>query len=151
MRLSRFVACLAVALALSLGIAYALRQRPVLFHVWAETDCACGDYHEDVTGLRVLNPFRDLAPEQSATTFLEELRNGQCTAVASLCQYALVEHRVSEWRLANRQDRNDRVLLYYKLTKYATAETKYSFTGEGLIEVVRTQSGWEVANYSSYF
>jgi hypothetical protein len=139
------------ALVLSLGAAFALRRRPILFHIFADTGCACGDYHEEVTGLIVRNPFRDSSPEKSAARFLEELRNDRCTATPSLCQYALDGHRVSEWRLVNRLDRGNGVLLYYKLTKYGAPDPRYKLSGEGLIEVVRTQGGWAVANYSSYF
>jgi hypothetical protein len=42
-------------------------------------------------------------------------------------------------------------LLYYKLTKDGALDPKYKLSGEGLIEVVRSQGGWAVANYSSYF
>jgi hypothetical protein len=148
-----WIATRAVAgtLVLFLGVAHTLRQRPVLIHVFADTDCACGEYHEEVTGLIVRNPFRDSSPEQSAATFLEELRNGRCAVNASLCQYALDGHRVSDWRLANRQDRGNRVLLYYKLTKYAASSPEYRLSGEGLIGIVRTQGGWTVWDYSSYF
>jgi hypothetical protein len=149
--LSRFIVSLAGALILFLGVAYALRHKPVLFHILAETGCACGEYQEGVTGLIVRNPFRDATPEKSAAKFLEELRDGRCVADPSLCHYALHRGRVSDWRLANRQDRSDRVLLYYKLTPYPETELKHRLSGEGLIEVVRAQSGWAVASYSCYF
>ena len=55
----RFVACLAGTLLLLLGAAYTLRRRPILLHVFADTGCACGEYHDEVTGLIVRNPFRD--------------------------------------------------------------------------------------------
>ena len=143
--------CLAGALLLLLGAAYTLRRRPILIHAFADTGCACGEYHGEVTGLIVRNPFRDPLPEQSAARFLNELRNGGCTADASLCQYALDGHRVSDWRLANRHDNGHSVLLYYKLAKYAASDRKYELTGEGQIEVVPTNGSWTVANYSSYF
>jgi hypothetical protein len=142
---------LAAALTLLAGSAFALRHTPVLFHILAETDCACGDYHGEVTGVTVRNPFRDTSPELSAERFLEDLRNGRCTVDVMLCQYALEGHRVSDWRLANRQDRTDGVRLYYRLTKFAEPDPKYKLTGEGLIEVVSTQGRWTVTNYSSYF
>ena len=47
--------------------------------------------------------------------------------------------------------RGNGVLLYYKLTKYGALDPNYKLSGEGLIEVVRSQGGWAVANYSSYF
>lgn len=50
-------------------------RRPVLLHVFADTGCACGEYHAQVTGLMIRNPFRDRSPEERAAKFLEELRN----------------------------------------------------------------------------
>jgi hypothetical protein len=147
----RFVACLAAALLLVLGVAYTLRRRPILLHVFADTGCACGEYHDEVTGLIVRNPFRDPLPEHSAAKFLKELREGHCTVDALLCQYALDGHRVSDWRLVNRHDNGHGVQLFYKLTKYAARDPKYELSGEGLIEVVPMHSSWTVANYSSYF
>lgn len=134
-----------------LGAAYALRRRPILLHVFADTGCACGDYHEEVTGIIVRNPFRDASPEKAAAKFLEELRDGRCLADSSLCQYALPDHCISDWRLANRRETRSGIQLFYKLTKYRKSDAKWRLTGEGLIELVPGRGTWIVANYSSYF
>jgi hypothetical protein len=147
----RLAGCLAGGLLLLLGAAYMLRRRPILLHAFADTGCACGEYPAEVTGLIGRNPFRDSLPEQSAAMFLNELREGGCTADASLCQYALDGHRVSGWRLVNRHDDSDGVRLFYKLTKYAAFNAKHELSGEGQIEVVQTNGSWRVAGYSSYF
>jgi hypothetical protein len=148
----RLVLASAVGLALVvLGTAYALRGRPVLLHVMAESGCACGEYHEEVTGIVVRNPFRDGSPEQSGAGFLQDLSNGRCVDSSSVCEYALPDHRVSEWRLVNRRDTRNRVQLFYKLTKYGELNQKYKMTGEGLIEVQPANGAWIVTNYSSYF
>jgi len=135
--------------ALLAGAAYAIR-RPVLIHLFAETDCACGDYHEEVTGWIVRNPLRDHAPELAASRFLDQLRRGQCSRGPKECEYDL-EHRVSDWRLGVREDRNGRVLLYYRLTECGVTEPEHSLTGEGLIQVAHEQGSWKVVSYSSYF
>jgi hypothetical protein len=143
-----------IAVTILIGIFYGfafISRKPVLFQVLADSNCACGDYHQDVTGLIALNPFRDRSPENAAGTFLENLRNGRCTADTSICRYALDNHRVSAWRLANVRNVGNRTLLYYKLTKFGSDEAKYRLQGEGLIEVIHAQDGWTVANYSSYF
>jgi hypothetical protein len=49
------VGSLSATLTQSSTVAFARGQRPVLFHILAETECACGDYHEEVTGLIVRN------------------------------------------------------------------------------------------------
>src|SRR5215470_2783289 len=64
---------------------YAIR-RPVLIHLFAETGCACGDYHEEVTGWIVRNPLRDHAPELAASRFLDQLRRGQCSGDTEECR-----------------------------------------------------------------
>jgi hypothetical protein len=125
-----------------------IQGKPVLLHALAETGCACGEYHEDVTGLVVFNPFRNRSPERSAEQFFEELRSGECIAATSLCQYALNGHRVSEWRLANARKVGDGQFLYYKLTKM---DSPNRLTGEGTVKVMRAQNKWTVVYYSSYF
>lgn len=139
------------AVTVLLILAVAVWQKPVVLHVFADSGCACGEYHAEVTGLVVRNPFRDRSPEDNASQFLGDLRNGQCTVDDAVCGYALVGHRVSDWRLRNRHDEGDHVELYYKFTKYGATEPQYKLTGEGLIELARTRSGWRVVNYSAYF
>jgi hypothetical protein len=136
---------------LSAVLVFAFLRRPVLLHVLSETGCACGEYHPEVTGVIVLNPLRDRAPEQSAATFLEDLRNGKCNVNDSLCAYALKNHRVSDWRLKSRLDDLHRVQLYYTLTQYGVTEPEHGLTGEGSIEVTQNEGSWAVTNYSSYF
>ena len=95
--------------------------------------------------------FRDRSPENRATIFLEDLRNGKCALVDSIYAYALKNHRISEWRLENRSDDRDHIQLYYKLTKYGVIEPEYRLTGDGLIELARNEGSWTVVNYSNYF
>jgi hypothetical protein len=150
-QLRYFLAFSAAAFMLFVVFAYTLRQRPILLHILAETNCACGDYHQQVTGLIVRNPFRDPSPEQSATRFLEEVRDDKCTINAALCGYTRNGHRVSEWRLGIRRDLGQHVYLYYRLTKSDALEAKNRLSGEGEIELVLVQRKWVVLNYSSYF
>jgi hypothetical protein len=139
--------------------AYRMRSRPVLMHLLAETDCACGDFHEEVSGLVIRNPFRDRAPEKAANLFFEKLRQGQCAGYPAdpamgiqLCKYALEEHSVANWRLVNRQDQEQHVLLYYKLTKLGVENLPHhNLTGEGEVAVTETGGKWFVTGYSSYF
>ena len=139
------------AAALLVILAFALWRKPVLLHVLAETGCACGEYHAEVTGLVVRNPFRNRSPERTASLFLEDLRNGRCKADDAVCGYALERHRISDWRLRNRVDTGDHVELYYRLTKYGVTEPEYKLTGEGLVELARTGTAWRVVGYSAYF
>ncbi len=132
-------------------LAFALWRKPVLLHVLADTGCACGEYHAEVTGLVVRNPFRDRSPEDTASRFLEDLRNGRCTVNDTVCGYALERHRISDWRLRNRVDSGDHVELYFKLTKYGVTEPEHNLTGEGLVELARTSTAWSVVGYSAYF
>jgi hypothetical protein len=81
--------CAIVAAAAAIATAMALGHKPVVFHAFAERDCACGDFHDKVTGLVVRNSFRDLAPERAADSFLASLRANQCSVGNELCDYAL--------------------------------------------------------------
>jgi hypothetical protein len=60
-------------------------------------------------------------------------------------------HRVSDWRVANLREDDDRAALYYKLTKLGIYESRFRLTDEGLLELTHTKDGCKVANYSSYF
>ena len=120
-------------------------------------DCPCGDYHEDVTGLIALNPLRNRAPEQLATQFLSDLRQGKCqtTSEPSVCQYGLTEARpLLDWRLRNRRDSGSRVSLFYMLKgKHRPGRDIYPHDawGEGMVEVERSGMQWRVSNYSVYY
>jgi hypothetical protein len=66
------------SLVVLVGAAFGPLRTPVLLH-FTETDCACGEYRDEVTGVTIQNPLRDTSPERSAAKFLEGLRNGRCT------------------------------------------------------------------------
>lgn len=141
---------MAVLVVCIIGVS-AISNRPVLVHVFAEWDCACGDFHDKVTGIAILNPLRDRHPEQVADAFLKGLQANHCEADDEICEYALPRHRISDWRLVNRADNADTVKLYFQLTKYGTSGPGFSLSGEGMILLVKGTTGWQVTNYSSYF
>jgi hypothetical protein len=120
-------------------------------------DCPCGDYHEDVTGLIALNPLRNRAPEDVAGRFLSDLRSGKCepTVDVTTCHYGLVEARpLLDWKLRNRQDRTDKVSLFYVLKGRGRPGTDiypHDAWGEGMVEVQRTGTQWRVSNYGVYY
>jgi hypothetical protein len=58
------------------ALAYTHRQNPMLLHIFADSSCACSDYDEEISGLTLLNPFRNPSPEASANNFLEDIRQG---------------------------------------------------------------------------
>ncbi|MGO9130649.1 MAG: hypothetical protein ACLQIS_13075 [Bryobacteraceae bacterium] len=99
----------------------------------------------------VLNPLRDRSPEYAANGFLADLRAGNCSVSRELCAYALPEHRVSNWQLANREDAADSVALYFKLTKHGESDPWYNLTGEGAVYLRKHTTGWSVTFFSSYF
>ncbi|WP_394766476.1 hypothetical protein [uncultured Paludibaculum sp.] len=128
-----------------------ISRRPVLVQLFGEWGCACGDYHEKVTGVVIRNPLRDRQPERVAGNFLDGLKANRCSANVHLCEYALPSHRISDWRLVNREDAGESVRLYFKLTKYGTSNPGYHLTGEGMVQIERRKGSWQVTAYSSYF
>ncbi len=143
--------CAIVGIAAAIGALLAIRSGPTLLRAFGDTGCACGDYHAKVTGLTILNPFRDRSPEIIANDFLADLRANKCSASQKLCGYALPEHRISDWRLVGREDTRGLVALFFKLTKYHAPGLGYDMTGEGTIQLRQDARGWRVVFYSSYF
>lgn len=148
------VALLSIVTVFSL-MAYARRQNPMLLHLFADSSCTCSDYDEEVTGLTLLNPFRDRLPEAGANVFLEEIKQGRCPIMASnlsddACAWLVDHRRVSEWKLISRQDHPQRASLYYKLTKFG-AGPRYRLTGVGLVEVVETNGNWKASVFDAQF
>ena len=142
--------CLALAV-VTLAAVLLARRTPVLVHLLGEGDCACGDFHAEVTGIAVWNPLRDRGPEDAAVAFLSGLRNGRCSGSRDLCSYALPRHRISDWQLRNRRDTGGEVTLYFYLTKFGVSDPAYNLTGEGAVGVRKHSRGWAVTYYSSYF
>ncbi len=145
------MACAVAGIGVAIIGAAMISGRPVLVQLFGEWGCACGDYHEKVTGIVVRNPLRDRQPEHVAGEFLDALKTNRCVANADVCGYALPSHRIFDWRLVNREDAHDSVRLYFKLTKYGTSNPAYDLTGEGVVQVERSKGRWQVAAYSSYF
>jgi hypothetical protein len=125
-------------------------RRPILAHTLGDWDCACGNWHIKTTRHVIWNPLRNRAPEVAAHEFLANLRANRCFVRRELCEDALARHRVSDWRLAYREDDGDTVSLYLELTKYGGGP-EYNPTGAGVIEVQRGVTGWVVNGFDCYF
>lgn len=125
-------------------------RRPIIANTLGEWDCACGDWYIKTTRLVLWNPLRDRAPEREAEFFLAGLRENKCTASRGLCESALPNHRVSNWKLAYREDADDHVTLYFKLTKY-DGSPQSELTGQGAVTTERRGARWAITGYDSYF
>lgn len=145
---------------LALLLAFVLTSRPRIsrtaIQLFAGTSC-CGEYHSEVTGFILLNPLRNRTPEDLATNFLNDLKEGKCaeTVPASVCRQGLVFSRpVLDWKLKNRRDYDDKVLLLYVIKgKYRTGVDVYpqDAWGEGVVELARTQDRWNIYGYGAYY
>jgi hypothetical protein len=137
--------------------AWTHRSRPVLFELLHETNCACGNFHEEISGLTWLNPFRERSPEYAADHFFEELEKKNCpdNTTEGICHYALEEVRpVIKWKLRNRKESVGRVSLYYSLRgRYRPDHDLYPHDswGEGMVEVQRSGDKWRVTGYGAYY
>jgi hypothetical protein len=124
--------------------------------LFADTNCACGDYQEDLSGIVILNPFRDRAPEDSATRFLSDLKNSKCAATdPALCTYALHTARpVLDWKLVNRRDTSELTSLFYRLKgKYreGTDLTPGDAWGEAMLQVQHRDARLQVVSFDVYY
>jgi hypothetical protein len=120
--------------------------------------CPCPTFHEEVTGLIVLNPLRDREPEKVASQFLADLRNGKCNAdestVPGVCKAALERRPVLDLRLRNRKDASNAVVLFYlfkgKFRPDRDIDPEDAW-GEGIVQVKRIGTEWRVTNYGSRY
>ena len=148
---------LMVGLALTVLVAalsWRRRDGMVLVHAFAETGCACGEFHEGVTGINLLNPLKDRQPEKAAEKFFQEAAHGRCSAQydAELCQYYEREAPVKGWKLVNAVSNGDGIDLFYKLDSSRQDRlANTSWTGEGCVHVRRLAGGWQASWYSAYF
>jgi hypothetical protein len=109
-----------------------------------------------VTGLIVLNPIRNRAPEKVAAQFLSELRNGKCEArtVPWLCNDAFERRPVLDWRLKNRTDSGNKVVLFYLIKGKFRPDRDIDpedAWGEGMVQVERVETVWHVTNFGSRY
>ena len=120
--------------------------------------CPCPTFHQEVTGLIVLNPLRNRAPEKVAIQFLSDLRNGKCDAdestVSWLCKDALQRRPVLDLRLRNRKDVGSTVMLFYLFKGKVRPDRDIDpedVWGEGMVQVERIGTDWKVTNYGSRY
>ena len=94
-------------------------NRLVLVQLFKNTDCACGDYQEELSGFIILNPFRDRSPEQTADHFFRALQSGNCPPQysSSVCSYYREGHEVDGWTLRNAHTGNNSATLFYRLRR----------------------------------
>jgi hypothetical protein len=109
-----------------------------------------------VTGLIVLNPLRDRAPEKVATQFLHDLKNGKCEAksVPWLCKDALERRPILDLKLKNRKDLGNAVMLFYLFKGKFRPDRDINLEdawGEGMVQVERIGTEWKVTNYGSRY
>jgi len=130
------------------------RKNLMLVHVFSDTSCACGDFHEEVSGLNILNPLRDRQPERAAEEFFHASSTGRCPTLydTGLCQYSETQGSVRGWKLVNAKRSSDGIDLFYKLDSSRRASTSQpSWTGEGCVHLIRIAGVWRVASYGAYF
>ena len=155
------VRVVALVLTIICLVALAIAARPHFsrnaIQLFAERNCACGEFHEEVTGLIVLNPLRERTPEMIAARFLSDLKDGKCAATVPplVCQQGLTNSRpVLDWKLRNRSDANGKVsLFYYVKGKYRNDVDTYPHDawGEGIVQVEQMGNSWKVYGYGAYY
>lgn len=124
--------------------------RPVLFYI--PSDCNCSDYSDRIDGFAVLNPFRNRAPEQAANGFLSDLRDGRESHYATAQLVSELRGpsggtRRLQWRLKFRENKGDRVLLYYQLDATGAADIALEYGSEGMIEVDKIKGVWKADRF----
>lgn len=78
--------------------------------------------HRGEPGFVLFNPFRDKEPEKSADQFLTGLKAGKCSEVVinlpaerqqHICEKQ-EEYPLKSWELKNREDKTEKITLYYR-------------------------------------
>jgi hypothetical protein len=120
---------------------------PVLFH-WPG-ECVCTDYSPEVEGFTIWNPLRNHAPERAAERFLEDYSDGKESAFAEPGLAKTMTHEGSRirWKLKDREDKRDVVLLFYSLDDTGTALVDYE--GEGMITMKKVRRNWKADEFNA--
>ena len=126
-------------------VVWALASGPVLFHARmfeTDDDRSCGRSPGAEMGAAVMNPLRSRSPERLADEFLMAASRGTCLPAWSERTCELVrQHPIhaKAWRLANRLDTTDKVVLFYGLRPPGPACYVVTLDRSG---TVWTVSGW---------
>ena len=134
------------AMGVGSSLIVARHKHPVLLHLFAS--CACTDFSEEVTGFTLFNPFRDRAPEAAADSFLGDIRQGRCLVDGQAidCTRTNLKPLAFEWRLKNRRNMSDQVVLYYQFTRLDGAHVE-RWSGEGVVGVSEIKGIWKPRSF----
>lgn len=134
-------------------LAWLLASKPVLFRsrlLATAADRSCRDYAGDEVRIAVLNPFRSRSPERVANAFLRAVSKAQCSPDWNerTCKF-VEQHPVpaQSWRLADRYDSDEYVMLIYWLDLRVPAKPARSACWPFSVQLRRTGATWKVSGF----
>jgi len=131
---------------------FCLGQPSVLVHFKDQAAVDPGD------GLFVIfNPTRNREPEYAANSLLENFKVGRChQAIGALpkdeyspntCEKE-EEYKLTSWKLADRKDETDKVILHFKASRKDHPGNAY---GNVWITAKKYKDGWKVVRYEAWY
>jgi hypothetical protein len=119
-------------------------RRPVLF--------TFADFGEiSRPSIAIFNPLRDRTPERIADEMLDDLRRGDVDVAMSQVQGGASpeiadkerRYQVRRWKLVNRIDHADQVVLYYRIDRGMSR----NLDSEVVVSLQERNRGWVVRDY----
>ena len=131
---------------------YAMRSRPVVWRPNEHEAKSIGG-----TSRSILNPFRDREPERPAEAFLNMLRANDCDKVLATVPFDQEyrsyicgkegEHRLSSWRMTDREDTPEKVKMFY----WSRREESDGVEAPLWVTVEKQAAGWQVTGHECWY
>ncbi len=110
-----------------------------------------------------MNPFRDRTIERTASSFIAEMRDGNCRRLlvqwekdyrkkrADFVCNSEAQHPLLSWKLVEWEDAPPLVILYYKGERYNIASRESTYKDLFSVTEEKKDSGWMVTKYDSFY
>jgi hypothetical protein len=110
-----------------------------------------------------MNPFRDRTLERTASAFIGQMRDGNCTQLLAswekdyrkkrakfICD-SEAQHPLIRWKLVEWEDRPPLVILYYKGERYSDPSQSAIYNDQLSVTIEQKDEGWTVTKYDAFY
>ncbi len=141
-----------VLIVVAIAFLYLMRSKPVFLSIPPDDTIRPRNFC-------IMNPFRETSSETVAETYLQKMRDGDIDSISQLFgndearRNSILEvekkYPVRSWRIGDRKDSKDKVLIMYWVTRGGEYGT--GIEEEVHLWLVRTEHEWAVQTYSAIY